>query len=204
MTSSELASSGDISLVPHSTRRSLFAGDALVPEAVLQCMRAFWKIDQLRAEQATVIMALLARKDVISVLPTGFGKSLTYQLPSVHMGVCSLVVTPLLALMTDQVEDLRARGINAVALGGDGGRRKQRAIMSDAASGSAHLLYLSPERLCADFSRKIGVWSVCRALHGKRRLGFFVVDEAHCLSEWGADFRRAYRHIDVFRSEYPD
>lgn len=145
--------------------------------------RTFGHAD-FRPLQRRVIEPVLAGKDVLAVLPTGGGKSVCFQIPALADGGLTLVVSPLIALMQDQVTGLTSKGIPAAALNGTLDVAEQAAVMADAAAGRLRLLYVSPERLprAADELLKRG---------GK--VDRLAVDEAHCIAEWGHDFRPSYR-----------
>lgn len=175
-----------------------------LPRELQNLAQLHWNITSLRPEQAEVMSALLSRCDVLSVLPTGFGKSLTFQLPAVYNKQTAIVLSPLLALMQDQVEGLRRRGIKAAAFSGAAGRRENQRVLEQVLDGEVQVLYLSPERLCSDFLATRGLWDVCRFLHARGRLAYFVVDEAHCISEWGKEFRKQYNRIHILQEEYPN
>ncbi len=140
--------------------------------------------DDFRPLQRRVIEPVLAGRDVLAVLPTGGGKSVCFQLPALADRGLTLVVSPLIALMQDQVTGLTARGVPAAALNGSLDAARQAAVIADAAAGTLRLLYVSPERLpraADELLRRGGTVS---------RL---AVDEAHCIAEWGHDFRPSYR-----------
>ncbi|HEY1557542.1 MAG TPA: ATP-dependent DNA helicase RecQ [Kofleriaceae bacterium] len=153
--------------------------------------------DSLRPGQAEVIADVLAGRPVIAVMPTGAGKSLCYQLPAMVLeqrGGVTLVVSPLIALMKDQVDVLRARGVAAVALTSQAGLDEQREILDGIRAGAFTLVYVAPERFrnarFCDVLREIGP-----------RIALVAIDEAHCISEWGHDFRPDYRRIGQFIAE---
>ena len=162
------------------------------PEAALA---AHWGYDSFRGIQPEVIASVMAGRDALALMPTGGGKSLCYQVPAlVRTGVC-VVVSPLIALMKDQVQALQSKGVRAAALYAGLSRREQEAIYDRAQFGGLDLLYLSPERLLSD-------WTRIRLRQTK--VSLFAVDEAHCISQWGHDFRPAYRKIVEIREHMPD
>ena len=157
-------------------------------------LAAHWGYAGFRGVQGSVIASVLAGRDALTLMPTGGGKSLCYQVPAlVREGVC-VVVSPLIALMKDQVQALRKRGVRAAALYAGLSRREQEAVYDRAQFGGLDLLYLSPERLLSDWAR---------ARLRQTPVSLLAVDEAHCISQWGHDFRPAYRRIAEFRAEAP-
>ncbi len=160
----------------------------------LDVLQEYWQHSQFRNSQEKIIHAVLDSKDVVAFLPTGGGKSICFQVPTLlKNGIC-IVVSPLVALMQDQVSNLLYRGIKAVALNASLSQDEIVIIFDNLKFGNYKFLYLSPERLSSVFiQEKIMQLSV----------SLIAIDEAHCISEWGHDFRPSYRHISVLRTLLP-
>ena len=161
----------------------------------LDLLREFWKYDAFRSPQDEIIDANLSGQDVLALLPTGAGKSICYQIPAIARdGVC-IVISPLIALMKDQVQQLKKRGVNASAIFSGMKEPEIDKVLNNCASGHTQLLYVSPERLASN-----------RFLIGLKTLpvSMIAVDEAHCISQWGFDFRPSYRNIASIREYFPD
>ena len=151
--------------------------------------------DEFRPQQERVIANALAGRHSLVIMPTGGGKSLCYQLPALALDGLTLVVSPLIALMKDQVDGLRANGVPAACVHSGLPLAEQSEARSGALSGRLKLLYAAPERVNApDFLQFLS----------RLRLGLIAIDEAHCISEWGHDFRPDYRKLAGLRSRFPD
>src|SRR5580658_8506555 len=163
-------------------------------ESLLALLRQHWRYTSFRPQQEEIIQSVLAGKDVLALLPTGGGKSLCFQLPALaRPGLC-LVVSPLIALMKDQVDSLRRKNITAFFLHTGMNRRELAATLQTAAGSNCKFLYVSPERLETElFSEWLPSLNV--------RL--IAVDEAHCISQWGYDFRPSYLRIAALRTALP-
>src|ERR1700688_4396244 len=163
---------------------------------LLSALQQHWGYSSFRPLQEQVVKSLLAGRDACVVMPTGGGKSLCYQLPAaMTAGRTAIVVSPLIALMQDQTAQLEQMGVPAAVLNSSQSAAEQSAILHNARAGKYRLLYLSPERLArAD------------ALTWLREtpIYYFVIDEAHCISEWGHEFRPEYRQLHSLRKQFPD
>jgi ATP-dependent DNA helicase RecQ len=146
---------------------------------------------QFRVHQLKVLGPLLAGRDVLAVLPTGAGKSLCYQVPALLTSGLTLVISPLISLMQDQVAALRRRAIAAAYLNSQLDAAQQRIILDAAIGGRLALLYCAPERL-ASLARRL--------VAAQTPVSLFAIDEAHCITEWGNEFRPIYRGLGMFRS----
>ena len=161
----------------------------------LDILKQYWGYDQLRPLQGDIIQSIASGKDTLGLMPTGGGKSLTFQVPTMAMeGIC-VVVTPLIALMKDQVENLKKRGIAAAAIFSGMTHNEILTTLDNAVFEAYKFLYVSPERLATPvFMEKIKQARVC----------MIAVDESHCISQWGYDFRPSYLRIADIRELLPD
>lgn len=159
-----------------------------------EALRAYFGYSSFRPGQEGVISAILAGRDALAVMPTGAGKSICYQIPAVLLGGLTLVVSPLISLMGDQVRSLKEAGIRGSYLNSTLTPRQQEVVMARAIAGWYDIMYVAPERL-AD-QRFI-------AFAQQVRIPLVAVDEAHCVSQWGQDFRPAYRGIPAFVNQLP-
>ncbi|MDX5346512.1 MAG: RecQ family ATP-dependent DNA helicase, partial [Hymenobacteraceae bacterium] len=164
-------------------------------EEARRILKQYYGYEQFRPLQEQVISAVLQKQDVLVLMPTGGGKSVCYQVPAMAMpGVC-VVVSPLIALMHDQVEALRELGIAASYLNSTLTAEAQYEIENQCLEGKLKLLYVSPEKLLSS-----GFLSFLSRL----QLNLFAIDEAHCISSWGHDFRPEYTQLKHIKAHFPD
>ena len=160
---------------------------------IFQALKKYWGYTEFRPYQEENILSILEGVDTLTILPTGGGKSLCFQLPALLSDGIAIVISPLIALMKDQVDDLKDLGIAAECLNSSLPPQEQRSIMERISSGTLKLLYLSPERLLMEY-----MLSALKSV----RVAYFVVDEAHCISHWGHDFRQEYRQLGLLKKEF--
>jgi ATP-dependent DNA helicase RecQ len=161
---------------------------------ITDILRKNWGYDSFRPAQKEIITSILSGHDTIGLLPTGGGKSITFQVPALATDGLTVVVTPLISLMKDQIDNLRQRGILATYLHAALTRREQQLAIDRCRLGKAKLLYLSPEKL-----QSPSFLDIVRSLP----IRIIVVDEAHCISQWGYDFRPSYLKIAQLRKLFP-
>jgi len=160
-----------------------------------EVLRQNFSMTSFRRGQLEIIGSILKKRDVLAVLPTGGGKSLCYQFPAVYLRQLVVVVSPLIALMKDQVDSLKKIGIPAGCLYSGQSDLEKRMVFAEIEKGGLFILYLSPERVQKEGFRR---WIQGRAI------ALFAVDEAHCVSQWGHDFREEYSQLRILKSLRPD
>lgn len=158
-------------------------------------LKKYFGYDTFRPLQADIIEAIYAGRDALVLMPTGGGKSICYQIPAVTLEGVAVVVSPLIALMKDQVEGLRANGIPAAFLNSTLSTDEVFRLENDLVAGRIKLLYVSPEKI---------VTTGFRQLLGHLKVSLFAIDEAHCISAWGHDFRPEYTQLQFLKDQYPD
>ena len=158
-------------------------------------LKQYWGYDRFRGIQEDIIDSISKNKDTLGLMPTGGGKSITFQVPALAKEGMCLVITPLIALMKDQVQNLKKRGIKALAIYSGMSRQDIIITLENCIFGNYKFLYISPERLDTEIFR-----TKLRKMH----ISMITVDESHCISQWGYDFRPAYLKIAEIRELLPD
>lgn len=168
--------------------------EALIHDRATQLLKQFYGYGTFRPLQLDIITCVMQGKDTLVLMPTGGGKSICYQLPAIMSDGCAIVVSPLIALMQDQVRGLISNGIPAASINSMQTESDNRAIMEQVFAGRIKLLYISPERLLAELPK----WSQ------EMPISLIAIDEAHCISQWGHDFRPEYTKLGTLKEHFPD
>ena len=166
---------------------------ASTQESARQLLKRYFGYDQFRGEQAAIIDHIASGGDCLVLMPTGGGKSLCYQIPSLMRSGTGVVISPLIALMQDQVSALEAVGIRAAYLNSTLSAREANDVEQKLLTGQLDLLYIAPERLMTER---------CLDLLGRANVALFAIDEAHCVSQWGHDFRPEYAQLSILKSRF--
>ncbi len=164
----------------------------------LDVLRSVFGYDEFRGQQQAIVETVLAGDDALVLMPTGGGKSLCYQVPALLLPGTAVVISPLIALMQDQVAALELLGVRAAFLNSSLGPREAAKVERDAAAGRLDLLYVAPERLLTE-----RFLALLDGLHARGALNLFAIDEAHCVSQWGHDFRPEYIQLGVLKERFP-
>lgn len=163
-------------------------------KALDEILKKHWNYDAFRPQQLAVIESILAGKDTLALLPTGAGKSICFQVPTIYQrGIC-VVISPLIALMQDQVKDLVSKQLKAVYLGSQLSPYEESIVFKDIAAKKYQFIYCSPEKLAQKHFQ---------TLISTLPIQLFAIDEAHCISQWGYDFRPSYRKLDFLKKTFP-
>ena len=160
---------------------------------MLHILKTYFGYDTFRPLQQNIIQNILDKKDTLVLMPTGGGKSICYQLPALMMDGTTIVVSPLISLMKDQVESLRANGIAARAMNSTNDETENFNLRRECMQGKIKLLYISPERLLMEMN------FLLKDIH----ISLVAIDEAHCISQWGHDFRPEYTQLKTIREHFP-
>ena len=172
----------------------MIASEPLTSQNPTDYLKRYYGYDRFRPMQEAIIQSILSGRDTVVLMPTGGGKSVCFQIPALMKpGVC-IVISPLIALMKDQVEALHLNGVSAAFLNSSQSAKEQRQIESDCLNGRIKLLYVSPEKLVNE-----GFFIFLQQL----QLSLFAIDEAHCISSWGHDFRPEYTQLNVLKKHFP-
>ena len=178
-----------------STKTKTSGKIASIPDRFHQMLQEVWGFSELRDAQGQAVAAALAGRDALVVMPTGGGKSLCYQSPAVYRGGCTIVISPLIALMKDQVDSLHQVGVPAARWDSNASSHEKRELIEQLRQQRIRLFFASPERaIQEDFA----------LLFKGNKVPMIAIDEAHCVSQWGHDFRPEYRQLAQLRERFPD
>ena len=171
------------------------ATDSSLIQSPLEALRKYYGYDSFRGNQKDIIDHLLSRRNALVVMPTGAGKSVCYQIPAICSPGIAIVVSPIIALMQDQVDSLNQIGVNAAFINSHQTAEQKRKVAAQIKNKEIKLLYVSPERLVMD-----------RFLDYLQNIeiSLFAIDEAHCMSQWGHDFRKDYTRLSIIRERFPN
>lgn len=184
---------GVLDMVPDILQSATLVPAERLVKTPQQALKEYFGYDEFRPLQAEIIDHIMAGKDCLVLMPTGGGKSICYQIPALLCEGLTIVVSPLISLMKDQVESLRSNGIAAVALNSTQDRAEDYEIRRQLNAGQIKLLYVSPERLLSEM----------KGLFARIKVNLIAIDEAHCISHWGHDFRPEYSQLGQLRVLYP-
>ena len=165
------------------------------PTAALEILQTIYGYDDFRGQQLDIVDSVIAGNDALVLMPTGGGKSLCYQIPALARSGTGVVVSPLIALMQDQVDALRALDLNAVFINSSLDAGEINEIQNALLAGDIDMLYVAPERLLMP-----GMLDIL----DRMQIALFAIDEAHCVSQWGHDFRREYLGLSLLAERYPE